>query len=63
MRITNDDRWQATLGDGPAGAQGLLDRYLKMKDDATNRAKTVSLDRRQFGRSWSRLRNTKTIGW
>ncbi len=50
MKITNDDRWQAFLGDSPSGAQGILNRYLKLKDDSTNRAKMVTLDRRQFGR-------------
>ncbi len=63
MRITNDDRWQATLDESASGAQGVLNRYLKLKDDHTNRAQTVKLDRRQFGRAWSRLRDTKTIGW
>ncbi len=38
-------------------------KFLKLKDDDTNRAKTVQLDRRVFGSSFRRLKNTKTIGW
>ena len=34
-----------------------------MKDDWTNRAKTVKLDRRRFGGSFQNLRNTKLVGW
>ena len=63
MRITDDERSDRFLGDGPAGAQGILRRYLELKDDSSNRAKTVKLDRRQFGRKFSTLPNTKTIGW
>lgn len=63
MKIADDDRYQAFLGDGPSGAQGILDRYLKMKDDSTDRAKFVTLDRRQFSTQWSRLPNTKSVGW
>jgi hypothetical protein len=65
MGITNDDRRQ------PGGAFSLpaldeqLDKYLKMKDDPeSSGVKRVSLDRRLFGGSmWSRLPNTKQIGW
>lgn len=63
MKITGDDRWERFLGDGPSGAQGILDRWLKMKDDSNDRAQTVSLDRRRFGNNFSRLPNTKSIGW
>jgi hypothetical protein len=63
MRISDDERAQVWLGDSEVGAVGILDRYLKMKDDATNRAKTVKLDRRTFGRKFSALKNTKNIGW
>jgi hypothetical protein len=45
------------------GAQGILNRYLKLKDDNSNRAKTIKLDRRQFGRAYNTLPNTKLIGW
>lgn len=63
MKITNDDRWEAFLGDGPAGAQGILDRFLKLTGDNSNRATSVKLDRRQFHTQWSRLPNTKQVGW
>ena len=64
MAITDDERAMTYLGDGPSGAQGILDRYLKLKDDGENRSLRVSLDRRQFnGNNFARLRNTKQIGW
>ena len=63
MKITDDDRWKDFLGDQPFGAQGILRRYLEMKDDSNDRAQCVSLDRRQFGRQFSRLPNTKSTGW
>lgn len=63
MRITDDTRYEKFLGKGPEGAQGILERYLMLKDDDTNRSKTVQLDRRTFARQFSKLPNTKTIGW
>jgi hypothetical protein len=63
MKITGDDRMSTFLGEGPEGAQGILDRYLKLKDDNSDRAKFITLDRRQFGRRYDGLPNTKTIGW
>jgi len=63
MKLTNDDRCQTFLGDGPAGAQGILERWLKLQNDDDGRAKTVSLDRRKFGRNFDRLPNTKTLGF
>lgn len=63
MRISDDERAQVWLGDGDIGAVGILRKYLQMKDDDTNRAKHVTLDRRQFGRRYSTLPNTKAIGW
>lgn len=44
-------------------AQAALERYLKLKDDPDGKAKLITLDRRQFGRSFNRLPNTKVIGW
>ena len=38
-------------------------QYLALADDNANRAQTVQLDRRTFGRSFSSLKNTKTVGW
>lgn len=69
MMITNDDRAQAFLGDEepekdtPGSACSILRRYLRMKDDQGGKVHTVQLDRRHFGRNFSRLPNTKTIGW
>ena len=44
-------------------ADGMLREYLILKDNRSNRAKVVKLDRRYFGKSFSALKNTKTIGW
>jgi len=65
MKITDDARADVILGNGLVrGRSGMiLDKYLKMKDDDQNRAKTVQLDRRRFGRQFPMLPNTKTIGW
>ena len=67
MQITGDDRAEAFLSDSeaahPLGAGVLLRRYLQMKDDPEGRADTVKLDRRLFGIGWSRLPNTKIVGW
>ena len=63
MQLTDDERAEAFLGEGPAGAQGILTRYLKLKDNQSNRASTVKLDKRRFGRRFSTLKNTKTVGW
>jgi hypothetical protein len=64
MKESGDDRMAAFLGDGPEGAQGLLDRYLKNKDNQSNRPKRVTLDQRSFGgANFSRLPNTKALGW
>lgn len=63
MMLTDDDRATAYLGDNPNGAEGILNKYLKMKDDPEGRAKRVQLDRRNFGTSFNRLPNTKLIGW
>ena len=63
MRLTNDKRTDDYLGEGPVGAQGLLNRYLKLVNDDEDRAKRVTLDRRFFSNDFFRLKNTKTIGW
>jgi hypothetical protein len=67
MMMTDDERSAQFLGDNedttPQGAGVMLRRYLRMKDDRSTRVKTVQLDRRRFGSSFDRLRNTKTIGW
>lgn len=67
MRLTNDDRCAAYLGDneenGMIGAGAILSKYLKMKDDPEGKVNTVSLDRRRFGRNFSYLPDTKLVGW
>ena len=63
MRMTNDERTATFLGDSAIGAQGLLNRYLKLANDDEDRAKRVTLDRRLFSNDFFRLKNTKTIGW
>lgn len=63
MKITDDQRYSDFLGDSPNGAQGILNRYLRLKDDEQNRSQVVSLDRRRFGRQFSNLPSTKTVGW
>lgn len=61
MQIANDDR----MANFFALAEATLNSYLKMKDDPeSQQVKRVTLDRRLFGGSmWSRLPNTKVIGW
>jgi hypothetical protein len=67
MQITGDDRAKDFLGDNedaaPLGAGVLLRKYLKMKDDPEGKTNTVKLDRRLFGTNFSRLPNTKLVGW
>jgi len=63
MRIADDDRTERFLGDGPAGAEGILRRYLDLKDDKETRAARVTLDKRFFRSRWGSLKNTKTIGF
>jgi len=69
MLLSGDDRAATFLGGESIqsgstfmGAAAILEHYLKMKDDAQV-VKTVTLDRRLFTASWSKLPNTKTIGW
>ena len=40
-----------------------LNRFMKLTNDDEGRAKTVALDRRRFGSTYSQLPNTKLIGW
>ena len=64
MRITDDDRVPSFLGENSdSGAPMIRRRYLAMKDDSSNRAISVSLDRRRFGRRWDVLPATKSIGF
>jgi hypothetical protein len=67
MAGTDDERMADFLSDNeeahPNGAGVMLRKYLQMKDDKGTRVKQVQLDRRRFGSSFDRLRNTKTLGW
>ena len=67
MKLTDDERADAFLSSDedrhPSGSRVVLRRYLQLKDDKSTRVKQVQLDRRRFGTSFDRLRNTKTIGW
>jgi hypothetical protein len=67
MALSDDTRMDQFLSDNeeqhPSGAGVMLRKYLKMKGDKENRSQTVSLDRRRFGSSFDRLRNTKALGW
>lgn len=50
-------------------AEGILEPYLRLKDDNTNRSQTVQMDRRSFNPqkgalgAFGRKKNTKQIGW
>lgn len=59
MQDTDDARADKFTADG----HGILQAYIKLKDDSTNRTDTVQVDRRSFGGSSNRLRNTKQVGW
>jgi hypothetical protein len=67
MALSDDERMADFLSDDedrhPNGAGVMLRKYLKLKDDKANRTQTVHLDRRRFGESFDRLKNTKLIGW
>lgn len=59
MKVADDARWK----DFAAEAAGILTKYLKLQSDDEGRAMTVKLDRRRFGSNFSRLPNTKLLGW
>lgn len=63
MKIADDDRASSYLGTGDSGAQGILRRYLNLKDDKSNRVATVKFDRRYFGGQFGRVPNTKVLGF
>lgn len=63
MGLSGDDRMDTWLGESPTGAQGMLKRYLLLKDDSTDRPQTVKLDRRRFGNGYNTLPNSKVVGW
>jgi hypothetical protein len=62
----DDARAQTFLGDGDPnnpGAQAILRKYLQQKDDNSDRAKRVTLDRRRFSRNFYQLPSTKRVGF
>lgn len=59
MDITDDDRADKMH----MRALETLLAFLKMKDDSEGRVAQVQLDRRRFGTDYSRLPNTKNMGW
>lgn len=67
MRYTNDSRVVEFIGAGLGTGDGRfgkkLAQYLSLADDNANRAQTVQLDRRRFGRNLSQLPITKATGW
>lgn len=63
MKLTDDERADDFLGQSDNGAQGILDRYLKLKDDSETRSKLVSLDKRFFRRGFASLPATKIFGY
>lgn len=66
-KYTDDTRITEFIGSGLGSNAGLFGKrmaqYLRTADDMSNRAQQVQLDRRTFGSSFSRLPNTKTVGW
>jgi hypothetical protein len=59
MGLVDDERqptWETQ-------ADKALLQYLQMKDNRSTRASTVKMDRRRFGRAYTTLPNTKTVGW
>lgn len=63
MKIADDSRAEAFLGEKPSGAQGILTRFLKLDNDNEDRAKNVTLDRRMFRGNFNTLASTKAIGF
>lgn len=63
----DDDRANSLLTDqdeiNVGGAGVILRHFLQQEGDKSNRAQSVALDRRRFGTSFDRLKNTKMIGW
>lgn len=64
MKLTGDDRWTQFLGEDAAdGVPKRLSNYMRMKDDSSNRAKRVYLDRRRFGPTYGNLPASKILGY
>jgi len=66
MCMLNDDTRAGILYGGPnvpGSPENELTAWLALKDDDSNRAKTVQLDRRSFGSQFRNLPTTKQVGW
>jgi hypothetical protein len=67
MGYAGDTRITEYIGAGLGSGEGRfglrMAQYLRLADDNANRAQTVQLDRRVFGRSFSALKNSKRVGW
>ncbi len=61
--LSDDERAQVFLGDSPMGAQGIMNRILKLANDKENRSQMVKLDRRTFRPNNNALPVTKLVGW
>lgn len=59
MELAGDDRHIAMDQE----ARLVLDGYLKLKDDNTNRSQRVTLDQRRFGTAWNSLPKSKKFGY
>lgn len=59
MELTSDTR----RADYEASADQQMHNFLALKDDTSNRAKRITLDRRRFGPSYSVLPKSKVLGW
>ena len=59
MDLTDDTRASQFF----ARSEEILTKYLRMKDDSSDRSMRVKLDRRFFGQNYNRLPTTKTIGF
>lgn len=63
MEMTGDDRSSTWLSESAeTGSRAILRRYLQMKDDKGDRAQSVKLDRRRFGKQYSTLPRSKYFG-
>lgn len=59
MAIADDQR----MGEYVALTRQTVGEYRRLADDRANRAQTVQMDKRTFGKDFVNLPNTKTIGW
>ena len=59
MGIADDSRREEWLN----RAEKMLLSYLSLKDDNSDRAICVKLDRRSFKNNFNALKNTKAVGW